>query len=78
MTMKWISVKDSLPLEDEKVLAVTDNNEVGVGRMTRIFYIKSEDKLQWVVSDVADYHEVIYWIPFPTFIKPTSPNESHF
>jgi len=61
---EWISVKDSLPEKDVKVLACDPYTiriaEYGVG------YLENDiERLGWWIDQNFDWDEVTHWMPLP-------------
>lgn len=63
--MKWISVKDKMPEEDQHVL-ITDGEDVVEGWLDTC-----SDKDVWYYSDYYQKQDITHWMPLP---KPPNTN----
>jgi hypothetical protein len=61
MSDEWISVKDQLPEEGEKVLSFCPSDYEPI----RIDYVMKIDGPFWACRHYNDYHNVTYWMPLP-------------
>lgn len=64
LQLQWIPVTERLPESSQDVL-ITRRTKTGTVRVTKAFYISSDDEGIWVSERGTDTTGVIAWMPMP-------------
>lgn len=66
----WISIKESLPKLDDRVLLFNSaNNKIYIGEMEYVYDCENEcDSHHWYVQEISEFLEdgnISHWMPLP-------------